>query len=207
MKSFKEYLTENKKVYEFKVKIVGECPTDCSSQIKTALSQFHVASVSAGKRTPIQERHSEFPEHKNVNMTVFDITTNYPATNKQVADIVASGLGMSHSSVKVKSMAEELEHEINHKNDKRTGKAVLGTDYESSDNSDLVGEKRKMNFLQELNKEKHQGTQVKGHNDKLLALDTPKHAKETTSKQVNVTKNIKNIFTKQVKVPTAKGVK
>ena len=55
MKSFKEYLTESKRVYEFKVKIAGNCPKDCASQIKTALSQFHVESCSAGKSTPIQE--------------------------------------------------------------------------------------------------------------------------------------------------------
>jgi hypothetical protein len=205
MKSFKEYLTESKKVYEFKVKIAGDCPEDCSAQIKGALAQFHVASVSSGKRTPIQERHSEFPEHKNVSMSVFDVTTNYPATSLQVQDLVASGLGLTHSCVKVKSLAEEREHEINHANDKRTGEALLGTDYEKSDNQDLVGEEYKMNFLKELNKEKHQGTEVKGYNDELLADGAPKHSKETPGKQVNVKTKAVNIFTKQVKVPTAKG--
>jgi hypothetical protein len=178
MKSFKEYLTESKKIYEFKVKIAGDCPTDCSSQIKAALAQFHVSSVSAGKRTPIQERHSEFPEHKNVNMTIFDVTTDYPATNKQIHDIVASGLGMPANCIKVKNMAEELEHEINHEHDIRTGKALVGTIQTPSDNSHLVGEKHKMNFLQELNKEKHQGTQVKGYNDEILAPSVPGAAKE-----------------------------
>jgi hypothetical protein len=178
MKSFKEYLTESKKVYEFKVKIAGECPSDCSSQIKSSLAQFHVASVSAGKRTPIQERHSEFPEHKNVNMTVFDVTTDYPATSLQIRDMLSAHLGMPLSNVKVKSLAEELEHEINHQHDKRTGKAIIGTPTEASDHSDLVGEKHKMNFLQELNKEKHQGTQIKGYNDEILADGVPGLAKE-----------------------------
>jgi len=205
MKSYKQYLAESKKVYEFKVKIAGDCPEDCSAQIKGALAQFHVATVSSGKRTPIQERHSEFPEHKNCNMTVFDVCTNYPATSLQVQDLVAAGLGIVHNSVKVKSIAEEREHEINHANDQRTDKALIGTDYESSDNQDLVGEEYNMSFLKELNKEKHQGTQVKGYNDKLLADGAPKHSKETPGKQVKVKNTATNIFTKQVKVPTAKG--
>ena len=205
MKSFKEYLTESKKVYEFKVKIAGDCPEDCSAQIKGALAQFHVASVSSGKRTPIQERHSEFPEHKNVSMSVFDVTTNYPATSLQVQDLVASGLGLTHSCVKVKNLAEEKEHEINHANDERSGKALVGTDYEPSNHQALVGEEYKMNFLKELNKDKHQGTEIKGYNDELLADSAPKHSKETPGKQVNVKTKAVNIFTKQIKVPTAKG--
>jgi hypothetical protein len=178
MKSFKEYLTESKKVYEFKVKLIGECPKDCSSQIKAALGQFHVGSVSAGKSTPIQEHHSDFPEHKNVRMTVFDITTDYPATSHQIRDMIASGLGKSLAEVKALSKAEAEEIELNHAHDKSSGKALLGTDYEASNHQDLVGEKHTMKFLQELNKDKHQGTQYKGYNDELLATSVPGQAPE-----------------------------
>jgi len=204
MKSFKEYLTEGKKIYEFKVKIAHDCPKDTVAKLKAALGEFHVTSVSAGKSVPIQERHSEFPEHRNINMTVFDVTTDYPATNKQIQDKIAAVLGLSHTSVKVKNIAEEREDEINHANDQRSGKAVVGTDYEDEDHQDLVGEKRKLNFLQELTKEKHIGTQVTGYNDELLASGAPKHVKETPGKQVETKTKFKNLFTKQVKV---KGVK
>jgi len=199
MKSFKEYLTESKKIYEFKVKIAGECPSDCSSRIKASLAQFHVTSVSAGKRTPIQERHSEFPEHKNVNMTIFDVATDYPATNKQLHDLLSSSLGMPASNIKVKSMAEEKEHEINHEHDERTGKALIGTPTEENDYSDLVGEKHKMNFLHELTKEKHQGTQIKGYNDELLASSVPGSAKEyrTSTKESTVEKAHKSPVAKK----------
>jgi hypothetical protein len=201
MKSFKDYLTENKKIYEFKVKIVGDCPKDCVAQIKTALAQFHVTGVSAGNRTPIQERHSDFPEHKNVQLTVFDVTTDYPANSVQIRERVATALGMTQSGVKVSTLGEEKEQDINHANDKRTNKAVGGTDYENSDNSDLVGAKYNMKFLQELGKEKHQGTQYKGVNDEILAASAPKPSKEKSVKQVETKTNFKNIFTKQVKLP------
>jgi hypothetical protein len=207
MKSFKEYLTESKKVYEFKVKIAGDCPKDCVDQMKLALAQFHVQSCSAGKSTPIQERQSEFPEHKNVGMTIFDVCTTYPATTLQIRDMVAERCGIAQANIKVRNLAEEKEYELNHANDKRSGKAVIGTEFESSDNQDLVGEEYKMNFLKELGKNKQEGTQVKGFNDEILASVTPKHVKEKPGKPAEIKTKFQNIFTKQVKVPSVKGAK
>jgi hypothetical protein len=178
MKSFKEYLTESTKVYEFKVKIAGEHQSDVATKIKAALGEFEISSCSAGKRTPIQERHSEFPEHRNVHMTVYDIATNYPCTSKQIQDKLCAIMNISHASVKVRSMAEEKEMMINHQYDKLSGQALGGTMQEPSDNSDLVGEKHKMNFLSSLTHERHQGTQVKGFNDEILARSVPGLAKE-----------------------------
>ena len=201
MKSFKEYLRESKKIYEFKVKIAMDCGKETAQKIKGALGEFHVGSVSAGKSVPIQERHSEFPEHKNISMTVFDVATNYPATNQQIQDKLASVLSLPHNKIKVKNIAEEKEFEINHQHDQRTGKAIGGTEQEPSNHQDLVGDKRALSFLQELNREKHQGTEVKGYNDELLAASAPKHVKETSGKQVKVKNNATNIFTKQIKLP------
>jgi hypothetical protein len=206
MKTFKEYLTESKKTYEFKVKIAGDHVKDAATQIKASLSEFHVTKVSAPRATPIQERQAEFPEHRNTQMTVYDVSTDYPATSLQIRDRVAAGLGVTHNHVKVVSLAEEKEHEINHQYDERTGKALVGTMQEPSNHSDLVNDTYKMNFLKELNKEKHQGTQVKGYNDEILATDMPKHVKETPGKEVVLPKTkFNNVFKKQVKVPTAKG--
>ena len=111
MKSFKEYLTESKKVYEFKVKIAGDCPKDCTEKIKLALSQYQLESCSGGKRTPIQERQVDFPEHTNVNVTVFDVCTCYPATSSQVKNAIAETLKMSGALIKVRNAMEETDIE------------------------------------------------------------------------------------------------
>jgi hypothetical protein len=204
MKSFKEYLTESKKVYEFKVKIIGECPKDCAAQIKGALTQFHVGSVSEGKRTPVQIRHSEFPEHKNLEMSVYDVTLDYPATNHQVRDLIATALGKTLSEVKAMNMAEVAEHDLNHEHDERTGEAFLNKhelEY-APGGQELTSESHKMSFLADLAKDpRTTGTQYKGVNDEILASSMPKHSKETPGKQVKVeTKKFANIFTKQVKI-------
>ena len=203
MKSFKEYLTESKRVYEFKVKVAGDHATDAVEQLKASLSEFHVDKVSAGRSTPIQERQIDFPEHKNTQMTVYEITTNYPATSLQIRDRVAAGLGTTHNCIKVHSALEEKEEEINHQYDERTGEALIGKMQDPSDNSDLASESQKMNFLKDLNKQpRTTGEQVTGYNDAILASGMPKHVKETPGKQGKVeTKKFSNIFTKQVKLP------
>jgi hypothetical protein len=208
MKSFKEYLTESKKVYEFKVKIAGECPKDCTSTIKAALSQFHVESCSSGKTTPIQERQSEFPEHKNVSMTIFDVCVNYPATNKQLLDRIAEALGIPHSSVRVRNLKEEEEYALNHKFDQKSGKAVLGTDFETSNNQNLVGEEQKMNFLKAIGNNKRDLTPVTGTNDQLFV--TTKKVKEQTEQSPKTDKSgfTSPVGTKQNKLgPYANSVK
>jgi len=201
MKTFKEYLTESKKVYEFKLKIAGDHAKDAVAQIKAALAEFHVAGVSAGRTTPIQERQSEFPEHRNTQMTVYDIVTDYPATSLQIRDRIASGLGVTHNHIKVRSLAEELEDELNHEHDQRTGKALVGTEQDPSDNSHLVGEKHKFDLLKELNKNKKVLSQITGINDQILASSQPGMAKEY-KKSVAIQPGAKSaIGTTQNKIP------
>jgi hypothetical protein len=45
---------------------------------------------------------------------------------------------------------------------------LLGTDYEKSDNQELVGDKRVMSFLKDLNATKHELEEVTGTNDQLF---------------------------------------
>ena len=202
MKSFKEYLTESKKVYEFKVKIAGDCPKDCPAQIKTALAQFHVESCSTGKRTPIQETHKDFPDHKNVNVTLFDVCTSYPATSPQVRDKIAEALGISHSAITVRNIHEAAEEEINHKHDTKSGNSVLQSDYESDNNQQMVGTQHAMSLLKELGKTKKAGHQHTGTNDALLAKSVP--AEKNTSKEAKQN-NVSPVGSRKVNLPTAGG--
>jgi len=193
MKSFKEYLVENKKIYKFKIKIVGDCPKDCAEKIKLALSEYSCASVGTAKTTPISANHKDFPEHKNVAMSVFDTTTHYPATSEQILNKVAQGLGMSPGSVKVLNEKEQEEVALNHANDEATGESLVGTAYEKADNQDLVGDKR-LQFLKSLkNEEKFK--QVTGTNDELLAKTMPKA--DTKIKTQEATINTVGTFSKK----------
>ena len=193
MKSFKEYLVENKKIYKFKIKVVGDCPKDCAEKIKLALSEYSCASVGTAKTTPISANHKDFPEHKNVAMSVFDACTHYPATSEQILNKVAQGLGMSPGSVKVLNEKEQEEVALNHANDEVSCEAIGGTDYEKSDNQDLVGDKR-LTFLKSL-KNEERFKQVTGTNDELLAKTMPKADTKIKTQETKI--NTMNVFSKK----------
>lgn len=199
MKTFTEYLTESKKVYEFKIKIAHDVE-GASAKIKQALAKYKVESCSAGKRAPIQETVSDFPEHKNVNVTVFDVTTAYPANSAQIRAAVSETLGLTESCVKVRTPGEEAECDLNHANDSKSGEALLGKDYAAENNQDLVGEKQKMSLLKELGKTKHAQEQYKGVNDELLAKSVPSEKSEGPA--AKAAKNNSLIGSHKAKLPT-----
>ena len=117
MKTYREYLTESKKSYEFKVKIAGEQKKEYCEGIKKALAQFKVESCSTGKSIPIQETQIDFPEKQNVGVTIFDVTLSYPATAPQIREMVANQLGLTPCCVKVRNLKEEEENVLNHEHD------------------------------------------------------------------------------------------
>jgi hypothetical protein len=200
MKSFKDYLTESKKTYEFKIKFAGECPKDCSSKIKEALSMYDVSNVSEGTGTPIQESHYDFPTHKNVEVTTYNVTVNYPVNSPEVRAAIVNKLKMAESCVVVRTPGEEAESILNHANDAKKEGALLEKGYDKENNQKVVGDKHVNSFLKELSKNKKELTQYKGTNDQILAKKSPKNVKEEPGKQVETKINATNIFTKQVKV-------
>lgn len=173
MKSFKEYLIESKQVYEFKVKIAGDLPEGCAKKIKDALTKFKVENCSSGKSTPIQETQVDFPSHKNVGVTVFDVTTEYPATSLEIRDSVAEHCDIALSCIKVRNLKEEEENELNHANDELSGEALLEKPLEEVNGQKLVGDKHNMSLLKDLTKNKKSLVQYKGVNDKILAKKAP----------------------------------
>jgi hypothetical protein len=175
MKSFTEYLTESKKVYEFKIKIAGDCPKDCVPKIKEALSTYKLESCSKGKGVPITEKQMDFPQLENVGVTIFDVTVCYPTTSLQVREAVANKLNIVPAKIRVRNMKEEEELALNHEHDDKTGESLLGKDYEAgTEAQSLVGEKRVKSMLSDLSKVSQQGlTQYKGVNDNILAKSVP----------------------------------
>ena len=189
MKSFKEYLIESKQVYEFKVKIAGDLPDGCAKRIKEALTKFKVENCSAGKSTPIQETQIDFPTHKNVSVTVFDVTTEYPATSLEIRDMVAEHCDIALSCIKVRNLKEEEELELNNANSEPTGEALLAKEeLEEVDGQKLVGDKHTLSLLKDLTKNKKSLEQYKGVNDKILAKKVPSE-KTVKAEKVPATKS------------------
>lgn len=177
MKRFIDYLTESveEKKYSFKIKIAGDLPENCEDCMETALQKYKVSHFVKGKSSPIQETLLDFPSVKNAQMTVFEAEVDYPATSAVVAELISNATGISRDLIRVRTPQEEANWEIEHehelKEDDKETKALLGQDYEKSNNQSIVGEKHLSGLLKELNKQRKESKveQIKGHNDSLLA--------------------------------------
>lgn len=88
MKNFKEYLAESERVYEYRIKFVGDVPADMLSALKEKLQQFDVVKFGTPKTTPVQAKPADFPAYDNDRVTSIDVTFRYPAIDAQIRQLV-----------------------------------------------------------------------------------------------------------------------
>lgn len=194
MKSFKDYLVESieEKKYTFKIKVAGDLPEHFEDAAKAALQKYQVASFNKGKTTPIQSKLVDFPTLENAQVTVFEVELDYPTTSTVLTSYMAEHTGVDPCCIKVRSLKEEEEAELNAENfvDGKKG-SLLNQDYAKENNQHMVGDKHVASFLKELSKtsKEYQPTQYKGVNEKILAKSTPKE-KVAASEKVSSSKSI-----------------
>ena len=109
MSTFKDYLTESTKSYDYKVKVAGTIADDFASRMETALQKFEVAKMSAGKKTPIMTLPLDFPALSNESVTIFDVTTNYPVAVNTLKEYLADYMNMNSSLIVVRKPGEPTE--------------------------------------------------------------------------------------------------
>jgi phosphoketolase len=150
MKSFKEYLTESKKTYKFKVGIAGDLPEGFADRMETALERFSLVNMSNGKKTPIQESPLDFPQLRNIDVTYFEVEVNYPTTSQVLAEYLGTVCTVPHSNVIVRNPDEPVER-IKASKESDTYETILTTeDLGGESAQQSVGENRVMDLLKEL---------------------------------------------------------
>lgn len=152
MKSFKDYLTEGKKIYCFKVKVAGDLPEGFNDKLKMAMERFSVVKIGSGKRSPITEAPADFPTMKNTHVTVFDVDVNYPTVPTALAEYIAQSTGMPHHCVKVRN-ANDPEESFQSAAPEEATDLLVDSQLEDVDGSQkAVGQNRVMDLLKELDK-------------------------------------------------------
>jgi hypothetical protein len=173
MKTFKEYLTEGRKTYAFKIKVAGDLAEGFDEKLKSAIDRFATVNLTKGKRTPIQDVPLDFPTMKNTQVTIWDAEVSYPTTSEVLENYVSAITGHTLHCVKVVPINAASE-EYQEQNGEKTDQVLLNQEQlEAVDAQDVVGEKGKMSLLKELEKLKHGGESYKGVNDQLLAASSP----------------------------------
>lgn len=98
MKHFRDYLIESERTYNYRMKFVGDVPSEFLKTFRQKLEQFDVVSMSDAKTTPVQPRTPDFPAYENQRLTIIDVEFRYPAIEPQIRQIVQL-LGMDPNKV------------------------------------------------------------------------------------------------------------
>ena len=109
MKNFADYLTESKKTYEFKIGVAGELPENFEDMLETSLQKYGCSQIAAGKKTPIQSLPLDFPALSNEEVTIFDVTTNYPCSVNELKEYLADYMNINASMIVVRKPGEPTE--------------------------------------------------------------------------------------------------
>jgi len=161
--TFKKYLAEASKQYDFVIKVAGSLDENFEDSLEVALKKFDVANLSAGKKTPIQNVPLDFPDLTNTEVTVFETTLNYPTTQQELRDYLADALNTQQDYIRVRKPGEPYEEYQKETEDKPYESKLMDGEYKDGDaiNKDdlVVTEKGKETFLQQLAKEQKERNQ------------------------------------------------
>ena len=109
MSTFQDYLTESTKSYDYKIKVAGELEEGFANKLESALAKFEVAKMSAGKKTPIMTMPLDFPRLSNEQVTIFDVTTNYPASQRVMHEYLSDILRIPATHLVIRKPGEPTE--------------------------------------------------------------------------------------------------
>jgi len=184
MSTFTQYLTEAAKSYDYKIKVAGNIDKDFASRMETALAKFEVAKMSAGKKTPIMTLPLDFPMLSNESVTIYDVTTNYPASSNVMKEYLSDILRVPATHIVVRKPGEPTEEyqdamQVAKKSD--FANKVADVEQKFQDNApnqkvtadDLSGDKYNMGLLRELMKTKADNTPIEKGTDNAVGKIAP----------------------------------
>ncbi len=164
MRSFKEYLTESVKKYDFRIKVAQECTSESEAKMKGLLERFSVAEFSKKGKTPIQQLPLDFPKIKNAEVSIYEVTLSYPTTANELHKYLTAEMGINENYMVVRSPLEPTE-DYQQPQEKRSGALLNDSEYKESPNAnhdDYYGEKYNTAFLKQLNADAAQRRKERG---------------------------------------------
>ena len=150
MKEFADYLQESKKTYEFKIGIAGDLPDNCEDMIERCLQKFGCTKMSAGKKTPIQERPLDFPQLENCEVHYYEVTCTYPTTVQVLQEYIGSCCDVQQSHIIVRNPNEPQELYQQEKSEEEYTAKLTQEDMGGESAQQDAGGNRVMDLLKEL---------------------------------------------------------
>ena len=155
MKNFKEHLQESilAKKYDFRVKVAGGFTADQEAKLKTMLERFKIDAFKKVGTTPIQQLPLDFPQLKNCEVNIYEVTLDYPTTQQELTEYLTQGLEVSRQNLVVRRPGEPSE-EYQHEEPKRDGALLNDPDYKEAGSpkfEEYYGTEYNKSFVKELN--------------------------------------------------------
>ena len=171
MSTFKDYLSEAVKSYDYKIKVAGAPKDIDKNAMETALQKFDLNKMSAGKSTPIQSLPLDFPSLKDEQVTIFDVTTNYPESPRVMQEYLSDILRIPATHIVVRKPGEPTEQyqdemEATKKSEYRTKLQDLEySEHAKIKPEDFHSKEANMSLLKELLKDRESKYEVEKGSD------------------------------------------
>ena len=171
MSTFKDYLTEATKSYDYKIKVAGDPKEIDKNALETALQKFDLAKMSAGKSTPIQSLPLDFRALSNEQVTIFDVSTNYPESPRVMHEYLSDILRIPATHIVVRKPGEPTEqYQLDMETAKTSEYKSKLQDIEYSDHAkikpeDFHSKEANMSLLKELLKDRESKYEVEKGKD------------------------------------------
>ena len=154
MKTFKEYLSESKKTYGFRIKVAGPLPEGFEEKAKSKMGKYGCGKFEKVATTPIQKTALEFLDLSNIEVTVFECECAYPVTPQQIQIDVHESTGTPNTHLRVRNVNDPLEQAL--PVDAPDGKSILNdSDLKTADkikHKEFFGNEHNASFIKELAK-------------------------------------------------------
>ena len=150
MRKFTDILTESKKIYQFHIGVAGELPENFEDKLEQSLKKFALENISAGKKTPIQERPLDFPQLKNMEVTYWEADVVYPTTPQVLQAYIGECCTIDQAYVIVRNINDPREEYQETKDDAPYEAMLTKEDMGGESAQDNVAGNRVMDLLKEL---------------------------------------------------------
>ena len=153
MKSFKDYLTESKRTYDFKIKIAGALTADCEGNLKGLLDKYQIVDFKKSASTPVQSLPLDFPRLTNEEVNIWEVSLDYPVASHELANYLGNGLKINEQYIVVRRPGEPSE-EYQEPAQTYEGTLLGDSTYKESPNVDsnnFYGDKYNLSLVKTLN--------------------------------------------------------
>lgn len=109
MKSFREYLEESKKTYQYRIKTIVPIEDGMMDRIEEVLSKYDALEVSRPKVTILQKNPMDFPDIEAAEVYIIDTITNLAASSYELQQLLRAALNIPEKFIVVRGTHEPIE--------------------------------------------------------------------------------------------------